>query len=315
MSELHCHTNYSMLDGASYPEDLLLRARDLGMPALAATDHNGLYGAVRFWKAGNDYGVQPILGAEITCDGGYHLLLIAKGRPGYANLCRLISQAHLSKGKNRASLDLSILGHYKDDLFCLSGCRRGEVPANLLAGRHKEALEAATRYARLFGEGNYWIELQNHFLPDDRWLIGEMVDLANRLGLGVVATNNVHYALPSGHRLQDVLVCIKNRTTLDASSHLRRPNGEYYLKSAAEMAALFSDYPGASANSVAIAERCATDLGFASYRFPSFKVPAGESPFSYLYKLCQIGARAKYQPITPAVSKQLAHELDVIQSH
>ncbi len=310
--ELHCHTNYSFLDGASHPEDLVARAKELGMTALAATDHDGLYGAVRFWRAATDAGLRCILGVEFTCDGGYHLLLLAKGQTGYANLCRLVSHAQLRRSKNRASLDPTILSQYAADLICLSGCRRGEVASHLLAGRRQQALAAATRYARLFGEGNFWIELQNHLLPDDGWLVDELVALADTLGLGVVATNDVHYAQPAGRRLQDVLVCIKNRTTLDASGHLRRPNGEYYLKSGAEMAALFARYPGAIANSVAIAERCSADLGFAHYRFPSFPVPAGETPFSYLYKLCQAGARAKYQPITPAVSKQLAHELDVI---
>ncbi|MHB1415908.1 MAG: PHP domain-containing protein, partial [Chloroflexota bacterium] len=310
--ELHCHTNFSMLDGASHPEDLVARAKELGFAALAATDHDGLYGAVRFWKAAREAGIRPILGVEFTCDGGYHLVVLAKGQTGYANLCRLVSRAQLRRSKGKASLDPGLIAEHAADLFCLSGCRRGEVPSHLLAGKRKEALAAATRYARLFGEGNFWIELHNHLLPDDGWLIAELVALADRLGLGVVATNNVHYALPEGRRLQDLLVCIKNRTTLDVSGHLRRSNGEYYLKSAAEMADLFARYPGAVANSLAIAERCGADLGFSNYRFPSFPVPNGDTPFSYLYELCQQGARAKYQPITPAVSKQLAHELDVI---
>ncbi|MCL5108770.1 MAG: hypothetical protein M1401_07885 [Chloroflexi bacterium] len=179
--------------------------------------------------------------------------------------------------------------------------------------RHIEGDEGGSLgYARLFGEGNFWLEVQNYLLPEDRWLIAETIDLADRLGLGVVATNDVHYATPTGRRLQDVLVCIKNRTILDAAGRLRRPNGEYYLESAAEMAELFARYPGAVANSVAIAERCSVDLGFANYRFPIFPVPEGDTPFIYLYKLCQTRAHAKYRPITPAVSNQLAHELDVI---
>lgn len=310
--ELHCHTNFSMLDGASHPEDLVARAKELGMEALAATDHDGLYGAVRFWKAARDAGIRPILGVEFTMESGHHLLLIAKGKVGYSNLCRLVSSAQLRRSKNKAALHPSALAEHSADLICLSGCRRGAVAAHLLAGRPEDALAAASEYARLFGEDNFWIELQNHLLPDDAWLNAEMVALADRLGVGVVATNDVHYATPTGRRLQDVLVCIKNRTTLDTSSHHRRPNGEYYLKTTEEMAALFARYPGAVANAGAIAARCEADLGFATYRFPSFPVPKEETPFSYLYKLCQAGARAKYQPITPAVSKQLAHELDVI---
>ena len=311
-AELHCHTNYSMLDGASHPEDLVARAVELGLDALAATDHDGLYGAVRFWQAARAANLHCLLGVEFTLEGGHHLLLLARGPSGYSNLCRLVSHAQLRRSKNLAALDLAALTRHADDLICLSGCRRGEVATHLLAGRTREALDAAAGYARLFGEGNFWIELQNHLLPEDRWLLGELVALADRLGVGVVATNDAHYATPHGRRLQDVLVCIKNRTTLDASGRLRRPNGEYYLKSPADMSELFARYPGAVANSVAIAERCSVDLGFANYRFPSFPVPAGDTPFSYLYKLCQTGAHAKYQPITPAVSNQLAHELDVI---
>jgi error-prone DNA polymerase len=323
--ELHCHTNYSLLDGASHPEDLLHRAQALGMDSLAVTDHDGLYGMVRFYQVAREKGIKPILGAELTMEGGYHLVLLAKDQTGYSNLCRLISHAQVSHSKGNASLDFEALRKHAEGLFCLSGCRKGEIARLLLAKRKKEAFQVGQRYVRVFGKENFWIELQNHLLPDDHRLIAELIALARHLGVGYVATNNVHYAERSGRQLQDVLVCIKNRTTLDASRGLRYPNSEYYLKSAEEMRELFAVYPEAIANTRAIAEQCHLDLNLAAYRLPEFPVPQVETPFSYLCGLCWEGARRKYGPITnealrqvqdtaqDAVRRQLHRELRVIE--
>ncbi|MGE5617956.1 MAG: DNA polymerase III subunit alpha [Sphingomonadaceae bacterium] len=311
--ELHCHTNYSMLDGASHPEDLVARAKELRMEALAVTDHDGLYGAVRFWQAALQEGIRPIVGAEITLEDGCHLTLLARDRRGYSNLCRLISAAQLAHGKHQAALALPTLAEHSAGLICLTGCRKGEIAQQLLAGSRRRARRAAERYLRIFGAESLWVELQHHLQPEDDWLCDEMADLAAHLGLGCVATNDVHYARREGHRLQDILVCIKNRTKLDDAAGILRPNSEYHLKSGREMAAIFRRYPGAIANSRVIAEQCHVDLNFKGYRFPGFQVPEGETPFSYLYRLCHEGVRERYSPITPAVLKQLAHELEVIQ--
>jgi error-prone DNA polymerase len=310
--ELHCHSNYSMLDGASHPEDLVARAKELGMEALAITDHDGLYGAVRFWQAAIQEGIRPIIGAEVTLEGCTHLTLLAENRDGYSNLCRLISTAQLTHDKYQAALAPAALAEHSKGLICLSGCRNGEIPRHLLAGNRGRARALAEGYIETFGIENFWIELQHHLLPEDDWLCAELVDLADRLGVGCVATNDVHYARRESHQLQDILVCIKNRTILDAAGDLLRSNSEYHLKPAGEMTALFERYPGAVANSRIIAGRCHVDLNFKGYRFPGFQVPQGETPFSYLYRLCHEGARERYQPITPAVSRQLAHELEVI---
>jgi error-prone DNA polymerase len=312
-TELHCHSNFSLLDGASHLESMVARAIELGMKALAITDHDGLYGAVRFYKAAREAGVKPIIGAELVLEGGFHLILLAQDRAGYSNLCRLISRAHLRHGKHEAFVDWETLSQHSAGLICLSGCRKGEVASYLLQGRSKEAVEAALRYVQLFGKDAFWIELQNHFLPDDIRLCDQLVGIANELGVGYVASNNVHYAKPEGHRLHDVLVCIKNRTILDESAHLRRPNDEYYLKSGEEMASLFSKYPDAITNSSLIAEMCSIEFNFHDYCIPEFLVPQGETSFTYLRKLCYEGAREKYNPLTPAVIKQLEHELGVIQ--
>lgn len=311
--ELHCHTNYSMLDGASHPEELLDRAQELGMDRMAVTDHDGLYGAVRFWRGARERGIKPIIGAELTLDGGYHLTLLARNNTGYSNLSRLISHAQLSHSKGQASLPFTALAQHKEGLICLSGCSRGEIASHLLAGRKKEALTIGKRYLDLFGRESFWIEVQRHLLPEDQRLVGRLVGLADHLDLGIVATNDVHYARRKGHRLHDVLTCIANHTTLDEAGSLLRPNSEYYLKSAQEMEELFSHLPRALANTRAIAEECDVDLNFSAHRLPPFDLPAGETASSYLRRLCLEGARRKYHPLTERVRGQLDHELEVIE--
>jgi len=311
--ELHCHTNYSLLDGASHPEELLDRALELGMNALAITDHAGLYGAVRFWRAATERGIRPIIGTELTIDEGYHLVLLARNMRGYTSLCHLISHAQLRGSKGHPALDKEILAEHTEGLICLSGCAQGEISTHLLAGNRERALTAGRYYVDIFGPDDFYIELQRHRLREDHELNEECVELAQELGARCVATNDVHYAHREGYMLQDVLACIKHRTTLDESANLRRPNSEYYLKSAEEMSSLFADYPEALANARRIADRCRVDLDLTKYRLPTFPVPPGETPFSYLYALCQQGIRRKYHPVTPAASHQLAHELGVIE--
>ncbi len=310
--ELHCHTNFSFLDGASRPADMVARASELGMRSLAITDHDGLYGIVRFCREARELGMKPIIGVEITLDGGYHLILLAKNNSGYSNLCRLVSHAQLSHSKGQASLDTEALARYSNDLFCLSGCKRGELPASLLAGNGEKAFLAAKKYIDIFGRDNFWVELQNNLCPRDQELCEQLIELAGDLGVGYVATNNVHYARREGHRLQDILVCIKNRTTLDESHHLRRPNSEYYLKSEAEMSHLFAKYPEAIGNTVQIAEGCNVTPDFSSHRFPDFQVPEGETANSFLEKLCWRNVHEKYEPVTPDVEQRLREELDLV---
>ncbi|MDM7999022.1 MAG: error-prone DNA polymerase [Dehalococcoidia bacterium] len=309
--ELHCHSNFSFLDGASHPADLVSRAKELGMTALALTDHNGLYGMVKFRNAAKEQGIKPVIGAEMTLDNGCHLTLLAKNMAGYSNLCRLISHAQLSHGKGQASLDPATLENHSEGLFCLSGCRRGEIPQLVLDGRKEEAVGAARRYRSIFGR-HFYIELQNNLRPEDRRLCRSLVELATDLSIGYVATNNVHYAWREGHRLQDVLVCIKNRSTLDTSHHLRRPNSECYLKSGEEMSWLFRECPEALANTLRIAESCDLDLDLSSHRFPDFPVPQGETADSYLEKLCWERVRQKYRPVTEEVEQRLKEELRLI---
>jgi len=310
--ELHCHSNFSLLDGASHPEELIARAGELGMPALALTDHDGLYGAIRFYKAAKASGIKPIIGVELTLDGDRHVSLLAKDSAGYSNLCRLITKAQLDHSKGLPSTEISFLASHAEGIICLSGCRKGEVQRLILAGKTEQAEEAAKRYRDIFGQGLF-IELQNNLRPGDERLCQRLIQMAERLGIECVATNNVHYACRDGHRLQDILVCIKNGVTLERSGAVRRPNSEVYLKSAEEMSSLFSRYPGIMHNSLYIAEQCNVDLNFSSYRFPEFTVPDGETTDTYLASLCQRKAKERYGELSERVTGQIAYELELIK--
>ena len=313
--ELHCHSYFSLLDGASSPEALIERAASLGYRALALTDHDGLYGAVRFWQAARDQKIKPIIGAELTLASGHHLTLLAETSIGYANLCRLISLGQLAGQKGQPRLTLGTLAEHARGLLCLSGCRKGAVTSALLANDEEGAYIAAGRLRGIFGSDCFWIELQHHGLPADTRLTEEGLALARRLGVGYVATNNVHYAERSGQRLHDVLTCIRHHTTLPEvlAGGLLHPNSELFLKSPQEMTALFSGLPQAVGNTLRIAERCDVGLDFSAQRMPAFPAPPGHTLLSYLRALSEQGLQHKLDPVTPEARAQLAHELAVIE--
>ncbi|RLC56613.1 MAG: error-prone DNA polymerase, partial [Chloroflexi bacterium] len=322
-TELHCHSNFSFLDGAAHIEELVLRAGELGQTALALTDHDGLHGAMEFARCARAWGIRPITGAEVTLANDHHLTLLCEDQRGYANLCRLLTHAHLDHERGQPRVELDELARHSEGLIALSGCRHGEVPSLVAQGRHREAEEAARRYARWFaqtrarpgGDGNFFLELQNNLVYGDARRNRALADLAEHLGLGVVATGNVHYHRQERHRLQDVLVAIKNRTSLDASHRQRRENCEYHLRSAAEMAGLF-DQPQAIANTQRIAERCQFDLSRdLDYRFPDCPVPEGETAESYLRQICQREAVLRYPKFTAEVESRLEEELRLVEKH
>ena len=264
---------------------------------------------------------------------GPHLVLLARSQVGWRSLCRLVSHANLAGTKSVPRFSQALLAEHTEGLVALSGCGEGELARRLRAGDRAGARAVAEHYATLFGRGDgpasagFFIELSHHLLPDDDWLVSESAGLAEALGLPVVVTNDVHYARPEDRELADVLTAIRHGRSLDTLGDLRRPDGESYLKSGAEMAAL---PPGEDCGSAAdprtarawaegistaaeLAASCSIDLGFEQYRFPGFPVPDGETPFSYLSELCWAGARKRYHPLTSAVVTRLAHELDVIE--
>ena len=211
---LHLHTNYNFQEGASSIGEMVGQAAGLGYQALAVTDHDNLCGAVESAEACHDAGIQPIVGCEITLAGGYHLTLLAETRRGYGNLCWLISQAY-REDRRKPALDLTLLDGHTEGLIALPGCRQGEVPSLLDGRRFAEAADIASRYCDLFGEGNYFLELQQHFVQGDTQRNRSLVNQARALGVGVVATDNVHYHVRERHRLQDCLVAIKNNASLE----------------------------------------------------------------------------------------------------
>src|SRR2546427_3307511 len=321
--ELHCHSNYSFLEGASHPEELVARARDLEMPALAITGRNGLYGAVKFFGAAERAGIQPIVGTELTIDDGStppkdrvdydrwgdRLLLLAEDKVGYMNLCRLISTAQMPNAKGMARLRVDELTQSRDE-------------ARAPLSRHLIALVADPKdrlpfYQEVFGRDRVFIELHDHLAPDDRSRNQALLDLAERHDAPLVITNEIFYATPERHRLHDVLTAIRHRTTLDEAQRYLHPNAEHYLKSGTELRQVFSRYPRSVvdeglAHAAEIAGRCRFSFDLVSARFPGFPVPAGETPYSFLYRLCQDAVREKYHPVTSEVAARLQKELDVI---
>ena len=333
--ELHTHSNFSLLDGADHPETLVARAAELGMPALALTDHDNVYGAVRFWQAAQEAGIRPIFGAELTVgrrtavapendknnvaaddSPTHHLTLLVENEAGWHNLCYLISVAQRHQPKGQAVLPPEELIGCTGGLIALSGCRQGEIAGLLRQGRRRQAIRTAIHYRDLFGPHNFWIELQHHYRPGDDYLVSQLAGLADYLGLSCMATNNVHYAQSEQSRLQDILVCIRQQTTLDAAAHLLRGNAEFYLKTAEQMATLFADYPQALTNSSLIADRCRFELAYGLQDLPHFPTPGGLSDLAYLRRLCQKALYEGYNssPLPdPGLRQRLDHELAIIE--
>jgi error-prone DNA polymerase len=321
--ELHTHSNYSFLDGASDVDDLADAAVEQGLDALALTDTNGLYGAVRFANAAKERGLRPIFGAELQLQDMGHLVLIARDRQGWTSLCRTISAAQLAGEKTKPKATFDLLAENAGGLFALTGCAHGAVPRAVRAGDLDAAREALARLGSVFGERLY-VELSDHLDPDAPALCDTLASLAEEMGFGCVVTNNVHYARPEGRRLHDVLRCIDLGVTLDDAGNRLKPNGEYWLKGEAMLRERLGRFDEAFRNARAIADACVLDLLYdtntpraeASFvgkdRLPGFPVPEGHTAFSFLYALCGEGAKIKYPRITRDVAKQLAHELDVI---
>lgn len=327
--ELHCHSGFSFLDGASHPEELVLRATELGYPALALTDHNGLYGSMEFAHAARRAGLQPITGAEVTLrdcfpgmeepEGGHHVTLLAETPRGYANLCRLLTRAHMESPREDPRLPLPALLERTEGLILLTGCRRSPVWAALQSSTADG--EAFTHLlVRAFGPGNVFVELQDNAVKGDARRNRALARLAGRMGLGVVATGDVHYHRPERSRLQDVLVSIKNRTTLDGSHGVRRGNRLFHLAEPWEMHHRFRSRPEALTNSVLIAERCASfdlteDLG---YEFPDFEGSARGGALETLAAICLAEISRKYKPGSPEerdAEERLHTELKLVDLH
>ena len=304
---LHVHSEYSLLDGAARVEDLPARARELGMHALALTDHGVMYGAIPFYKACLKHGIKPIIGCEAYVAAGsmnekasraeqplYHLVLLAKNETGYRNLMHLVSMAHLHGFHYKPRIDFALLARHAEGLVCLSSCLAGEISRLLLQDKVEEARAAAARYRDLFG-GDYYLELQDHGLPEQRRVMPKMIALARELGIPLAATNDVHYVSPEDHAVQDVLICIGTGKTLADPERFKMNTDQMYLKSPQEMARLFAHVPEALENTVAIAGKCDLRLSFGQSILPAYApLPEGMDSAALLRRLCEEGLVRRY---------------------
>ncbi len=315
--ELHAHSCYSLLDGASRPAEMAARAAALGYPALALTDHDSLAGLVAHATACRAAGVRPIAGCEVTlADGDHtgHLTLLARDAVGYRALARLVSTARLAGPTGQPRATLADLAAHAAGLECLTGCRRGAVPAALRAGDEARARAALAALRDIFGAAHTWVEVQRPGLPDDARLSFDLARLARQAGVGLVATGNAHYARAEDRRLQDMLVCIRERVPLARALPHLRPGGAWSLPAPAEMARRFADLPAALRGAAEVAARCGFDLGHVDARLPAFPVPPGATADTHLRRLAVAGARDRYgdAAATVPVRARLEHELDVI---
>jgi len=327
-NHLHVHTDYSLLDGAARIRSLVEKVRARGGQAVAITDHGNLFGAITFYQAALKAQVKPIIGCEVYMapadrrerdargmkEASYHLLLLARNLAGYRNLLRLTSLAWREGFYYKPRIDKQILREHAEGLICTSTCLGGEIPQALLRGDRRAAEEIAREYLEIFGEEHFFIELQDHGLAEQKQTNPQLADLAGRLGVGLVATNDVHYLDPEDVEAHDVLCCISTGRKLDDPDRFRFESDQFYLKSAAEMAALFREWPEAVDNTRRIADLCDLQLELDRRHAPVYRVPGGRSADDYLRELVYAGAREKYPELTDAIRERIDYELGVIAS-
>ena len=309
--ELHAHSCFSLLDGASPPEALVARAALLGHPALALTDHDDFGGMVRFAQAAREHRVDGIVGVELSV-GAHHLVLLAESAAGYANLATLVTRARMDRPRGEPSVSLELVARHADGVIALTGCPRGEIPALLAAGHAAAARRAAFRLRDIFGDRLY-IECWNHGLGEERRLVAQLVPLAHALGRPWVVTNDVHYADPQGRPVHDLLTALRHNLPLDQLGTRLRPNGEWYLKSSAQMRRRWRHAPEGLRATREIAERCAFRLAELAPTLPEFPLPPGVTADEYLARLVYQGADERWGAVlSEAQRRQLVHELSLI---
>ena len=325
---LHTHSEFSLLDGAARIDELFAKAAAFGMPALALTDHGVMFGALDFYEAGRRHGVKPILGVEAYVAPGSrfdrepgendekyrHLTILARNETGYRNLLRLVTDAHLEGFYHRPRVDKELLAERSEGLVALSGCLASETARLLLAGQEDRARDAAGTYRDIFGPDGFYLELQDHGLAEQRKVNPMLVRMSSSIGVPLVATNDIHYTEKDHSRPHDVLLCIQQQKVQTDTARLRFDTDEFYVKSAQEMRALFSQHEEACDATLDIAERCELDLTFGQHHLPRFQPPDGLTLDQYLRELVYAGAAERYGTVSDDVRKRVDHELDVITS-
>ena len=307
-THLHVHTEYSLLDGSSKIKEITKQAKELGMNSLAITDHGVMYGAIDFYRAAKDVGIKPIIGCEVYVAPGsrfmkeagenenryYHLILLAENNTGYANLCKIVSKGFVDGFYYKPRVDYEVLEEYHEGIICLSACLAGEVQRHLAQENYEEGKAAAEKYLKIFGEGNYFLEMQDHGIPEQQTVNQQLLRLSKDIGVDLVCTNDVHYTYKDDVEAHDILLCIQTGKLKSDEDRMRYEGGQYYLKSPEEMAELFKYAPQALENTQKIADRCNVDFEFGVTKLPNFDVPEGYTSWTYLKELCEKGLEKRY---------------------
>ena len=326
-THLHVHTEYSLLDGSNKIKEYVARVKELGMTSAAITDHGVMYGVIDFYRAAKEAGIKPILGCEVYVAPGsrfqkdnsqsedryYHLVLLAENNQGYANLSKIVSKGFVDGFYYKPRVDLEVLEKYHEGIIALSACLAGEVQKNLVRGQDEKAKEAALRYENIFGKGNFFLELQDHGIPEQRLVNQKLLGLSKATGIELVATNDVHYTYREDEEAHDILLCLQTNKKLDDENRMRYEGGQYYVKSPEEMAELFPYALQALENTCKIAERCNVEIEFGVRKLPKYDVPDHMTSQEYLRKLCYEGFERRYPDKQEKLKEKLEYELSVIE--
>ena len=327
-THLHVHTEYSLLDGSNKIKEYVDRVKALGMDSAAITDHGVMYGVIDFYRAARAAGINPILGCEVYVAPGsrfdreagsgddryYHLVLLAENNQGYSNLMKIVSKGFVEGFYYKPRVDLSLLEKYHEGIIALSACLAGEVARFLTRGMYEDAKKAALRYQDIFGKGNFFLELQDHGIPEQQNVNQQLLKMHRETGIELVATNDVHYTLAEDAQPHDVLLCLQTGKKLADEDRMRYEGGQYYVKSPEEMERLFPYAPEALENTHKIAQRCHVEIEFGVTKLPKFDVPEGYTSREYLNELCFRGLEERYQPVTEELKERLNYELSTIRN-
>ncbi len=326
-THLHVHTEYSLLDGSNKIKEYVARLKELGMTSGAITDHGVMYGCVDFYKEAKAAGINPILGCEVYVAPGsrfdretgtgderyYHLVLLAENNQGYANLTKIVSRGFIDGFYYKPRVDLELLRQYHKGIIASSACLAGEVALNIRRGFYEDARSAALRYLEIFGENNFFLELQDHGLPEQKEVNRALIRVSRETGIPLIATNDVHYTYADDMNAHDILLCIQTGKKLSDENRMRYEGGQFYLKSPEEMEALFPEIPEAIENTEKIANRCHVEISFNEQKLPRYKMPDGGDQWEYLQELCRKGLEAKYEQVTDELRERLDYELGIIR--
>ena len=327
-THLHVHTEYSLLDGSNKIQEYVARVKELGMDSAAITDHGVMYGVIDFYRAAKAAGINPILGCEVYVAPGsrfdreagsgedryYHLVLLAENNQGYSNLMKIVSKGFVEGFYYKPRVDIEVLEKYHEGIIALSACLAGEVAKYLTRGMYEDAIAAALRYQDIFGKGNFFLEMQDHGIPQQQTVNQQLLKMHKETGIDLVVTNDVHYTLAEDAQPHDVLLCLQTGKKLADENRMRYEGGQYYVKSPQEMEMLFPYATEALENTHKIAERCHVEIEFGVTKLPKYDVPEGYTSWEYLNKLCFEGLEERYQPVTRELRERLDYELSTIKN-